>query len=172
MTKQLDDFIEENHYLVEQYLRMKGLNVDDFYDVVIFRFMEAASEYLSKPQLRQKYDFKIIAFAEMKKALKDHYRKQNRLKRRGITVELTDAIQLPAYGYSGEPYTDDMRIIHLLHEMEQRLSRPQMSIINMRVYGYSVREIASEKKLTMRYIEELLSSARPVIEEICMQGVI
>ncbi len=164
----LDSFVEKNHYLVERFLRMNRLEVNDFYDVVIFRFLEAVSDYVNKPQLRARYTFEAVAFHAMKNALKDHYRKQNALKRRGITVELTEYNVQP-YGYSCAPYTDAMRETELLREMAERLSRPQMAVIQMRVNGYSILEIAKERGISAEYVEDLLDGAHPIVRAICMQ---
>lgn len=164
----LNDFVEKNHYLVEQFLRMKGLREDEFYDIVIFRFLEAAAVYVKKPHLRTHYEFKALAFRAMSEALSDHYRKQNALKRRGITVELTDYNQ-QRHGYSIAPYTDAMREAMLLREMAEKLSRPQMAVIQMRVNGYSVIEIAEERGISTDYVEDLLNGARPIVRAICMQ---
>lgn len=164
----LDSFVTNNHYLVERFLRMNRLEVNEFYDVVIFRFLEAASDYVNKPQLRARYTFEAVAYRAMKYALSDYYRKQNRLKRRGITVELTEFNQ-QLYGCSCAPYTEIMRETQLLREMSESLSRPQMAIIFMRIEGYSVREIAKSKGISAKYVEDLLDSARPVVQAICMQ---
>lgn len=167
-TNALNDFVEKNHYLVEWFLQMKRLEVNEFYDVVIFRFLEAAAAYMKKPHLRAHYEFKALAFRAMNEALSDHYRQQNALKRRGITVELTDYNQQPN-GYSCAPYMDAMREAMLLREMAEQLSRPQMAVIRLLVNGYSVVEIAKERGISIDYVENLLNDARPIVRAICMQ---
>ena len=53
----LNSFVEKKHYLVERFLRMNRLEANEYYDVVIFRFLEAASDYVNKPQLSARYTF-------------------------------------------------------------------------------------------------------------------
>ena len=164
----LNSFVEKKHYLVDRFLLMNRLEANEYYDVVIFRFLEAASDYVNKPQLRARYTFEAVAYRAMKDALLAHYRKQNALKRRGITVELTDYNQQPN-GYSCAPYTEAMREAALLCEMAEQLSRPQMAVIQMRINGYSVVEIARERGISIDYVEDLLNDARPIVRAICMQ---
>ena len=62
-----------------------------------------------------------------------------------------------------------MREAALLCEMAEQLSRPQMAVIQMRINGYSVVEIARERGISIDYVEDLLNDARPIVRAICMQ---
>lgn len=68
LTKEQQDFATINHNLVYSFLRQKHLNVDDFYDVVIFRYMRAVQRYLEEPYL-QRYSFSTIAYSNMNSAM-------------------------------------------------------------------------------------------------------
>lgn len=52
-------YAEEHHALVYRFLHDKGLDINEFYDVVIFRYLAAVQRYLTEPQLQQ-YSFTTV----------------------------------------------------------------------------------------------------------------
>lgn len=60
LTERQEQFLAEHHYLVEDFLKYRGLPMDEFYDVVIFRFMRAVKQYDERDDLK-KYKFSTIA---------------------------------------------------------------------------------------------------------------
>ena len=42
-------YAEEHHALVYRFLHDKGLDSNEFYDVVIFRYLAAVQRYLTEP---------------------------------------------------------------------------------------------------------------------------
>lgn len=45
LTEKQRQFAADNHYVLENFLRYRGLPMDEFYDVVIFRFLKAVQQY-------------------------------------------------------------------------------------------------------------------------------
>lgn len=80
LTTEQQDFAARNHKLVYAFLRDKHLKVDDFYDIVIFRYMRAAQRYLEEPSL-QKYSFSTIAYSNMNSAMHHYFVAMKRQKR-------------------------------------------------------------------------------------------
>ena len=72
-------FAEENHKVLEDFLKYRGLSQDEFYDVVVFRFLRAVKQYDEREDLR-KYQFETIACNHMRSALSHYFRKQKREK--------------------------------------------------------------------------------------------
>ncbi len=68
LTEKQEQFLAEHHYLVEDFLKYRGLPMDEFYDVVIFRFMRAVKQYDERDDLKQ-YKFSTIANNAMRWAL-------------------------------------------------------------------------------------------------------
>ena len=60
-------YAEEHHALVYRFLHDKGLDSNEFYDVVIFRYLAAVQRYLTEPQLQQ-YSFTTVAYSAMNSA--------------------------------------------------------------------------------------------------------
>ncbi len=77
-------FAEEYHSVLEDFLKRRGLSTDDYYDVIVFRFLEAVKQYDECENLRR-YEFLDIANSLMRSALRD-YRRQEQQKRAEITV--------------------------------------------------------------------------------------
>ena len=82
---------EENHYLVLSFLRKHGLPENEYYDVVIFRYLLAVKKWFRRPDLKR-YKFSTIAWYAMRSALCHEREKQ---RRRISTISLDDAI--PGY---------------------------------------------------------------------------
>ena len=83
-------FAEEHHEIVYRYLRYRRLRPEEYYDVVIFRYLRAVHRYLNEPDLR-KYKFDTIARGAMRSALYNHFRSE-RL-RRSRCVTNTDLVE-------------------------------------------------------------------------------
>lgn len=79
---------EENHYLVERFLSSRKLPSDEWYDVVVFRYLWAVELWFRRPDL-YRYKFSTIAWKNMSSAVYNERQKQNRRIR---TVSLDDVI--------------------------------------------------------------------------------
>lgn len=98
LTVEEQKFATDNHYLVYKYLRLRKLPPDDWYDVVIFRYLRSVKRWFAYPELH-KHNFKIVAFYAMRSAVGHEMDKQ---KRRIQTVSLND----PIPGTDGLTYAD------------------------------------------------------------------
>ena len=82
------DMAEEHHSLVLRFLQVHGLPMEDYYDVVIFRYLLAVEKWFRRPDL-YRYGFTSIAWAAMSSALSREREKQRRRLR---TVSLEEPI--------------------------------------------------------------------------------
>lgn len=62
------DMAEEHHSLVLRFLRENGLPMEDYYDVVIFRYLMAVERWFRRPELNPT-SFSEIAWKAMSSAL-------------------------------------------------------------------------------------------------------
>lgn len=81
-------FAAVNHYLVEKYLKIRKLPFDEWYDVVIFRYIRSVKRWFALPDLR-KYSFERVAFLAMRSAVGNELKKQGR---RIQTISLEEII--------------------------------------------------------------------------------
>lgn len=84
LTEKQRQFAADNHYVLENFLRYRGMPMDEFYDVVIFRFLKAVQQYDERKDL-QKYKFSTIAEYAMRSAVSNYFAKK---KRRDEKVEI------------------------------------------------------------------------------------
>lgn len=81
-------FITENHHMVSDYLKMRRLPEDEWYDIVIFRFLRAVRLWFERPELHR-WAFRTIAYQNMRSAIGNELEKQ---RRRIQTVSIDAAI--------------------------------------------------------------------------------
>jgi hypothetical protein len=65
LTREQREFATKWHNLIYTFLNEKRLPEEDYYDIVVFGFLRAVKEYLSKPAL-QRYSFSTIAWNNMR----------------------------------------------------------------------------------------------------------
>ena len=80
LTENQRRFAEEKHIVLERFLQEERLPFDEYYDVVVFRFLGAVQEYDNCENLSED-DFDNLAVKYMKSALNSHFRKQKREKK-------------------------------------------------------------------------------------------
>ncbi len=85
MTDEEREFATKNHGLVYSYLNYRHLSYDDWYDIVIFRYLHAVQKWFRREELH-KYSFSTIAFMEMRTAV------SNELKRHHFDTVSLDAV--------------------------------------------------------------------------------
>ena len=80
-------FAEEHHNLVYAFLKEKKLPEDEYYDVVIFGYLQAVMDYTAQGE-SSRFSFATIAWRKMESRLADHFRHQASTKRAAPTVSL------------------------------------------------------------------------------------
>ena len=87
MTPLQKQFAEEHQNVVFRFLDQKGLPADDYYDIVIFGYLQAVQEYDENPAL-SRFRFSTIARTKMSDSLNKHYSYENKPKRKAPTVSI------------------------------------------------------------------------------------
>lgn len=68
LTAEEQIFATENFYLIRKYLNIRHLPFDEWFDVVIFRYLLSVKRWFAIPDLH-KHNFEIIAFYAMRSAI-------------------------------------------------------------------------------------------------------
>lgn len=89
---------ETNFWIVGSFLRAQKLPEDEWFDVVIFRYLLTVENWFRKPQL-YRYEFTTVAWNAMRSAVGNERKKQ---RRRIKTVSLDD----PVPGTDGLTWSD------------------------------------------------------------------
>ena len=130
-------YAEEHHALVYRFLHDKGLDINEFYDVVIFRYLATVQRYLSEPQLQQ-YSFTTVAYSAMNSAVNHHWKSEKRW-RELCPITDTDYISRVI---GTDPNRDEKNHTAAMLTDEER------DIVTLKANGVSEREIGSFYGLT------------------------
>ena len=93
LTQEEADFSEEHLSIVWWFLNEYKLPADDWFDIVVLRYLLTVKRWFTLPQLRR-YSFTTLAVSAMKSAVNTERRKKNR---RPQTISL-DAPYKGTYG--------------------------------------------------------------------------
>ena len=163
LTEEQKIFAEQHHVLVERFLWKNHLERAEFYDVVIFGYLEAVQEFLEKPEL-SKYPFSSIAWRKMRYSMIKEYIYRNCPKRNapmGTYREDYDCV------FSREQVLEQVNCV--ASELEDRVQLQQLmshmtvkekEVVCMRAAGYTYREIAEHCNITMRGVSARLIRMR------------
>lgn len=149
-------FAEDHHNIVFAFLRDKQLSVNEFYDVVILRYLNAAERYSSNADLR-KYSFTTIAYAAMNSAVYN-YRKSEKRRRNLCPITNTDFVEQLAISNSKPQTSTESKI--LWAEIASLLTEKELDIINRRAAGTTYQEIAEDYHLTSSTISAQIKKIR------------
>ncbi len=146
MTPLQRQFAEEHQDIVFRFLSRKGLPMDDYYDIVIFGYLQAVQEYDENPAL-SRFQFSTIARTKMNDCLSKHFSYENKPKRKAPTVSihactsngLTLSEILPDRRKDLQAQTADrllaMEVLSCLTETERQM-------VHLKADGLTCREIA------------------------------
>lgn len=146
LTPEQKIFASEHHDLVYKFLHEHHLPVDEFYDIVIFGYLNAVRNYLSRTNLCT-YAFPTLGWKLMMQSLSDHYKEQTCQKRNAEMFSLHTTAQADGLPLEDTlPATDhlmqQLEYSLLLHDLAKRVSKQQMEIVRMRSSGYNFQDIA------------------------------
>jgi len=168
LTHEQQIFAENNHNIVDSFMRFKRLG-QDYYDIIVFGYLRAVRKYFERPELRQ-YRFITIAYAAMNTDLINHYRKRSRLKRTAYIVSLDMPVYCDDENLTlmdiipvADTAADNMAYDSLLDEISTALSQDQFSVFRMKSDGYSEREIAKSRAVPVRSVQEMLANIREIL---------
>ncbi|MCM1375220.1 MAG: sigma-70 family RNA polymerase sigma factor [Lachnospiraceae bacterium] len=156
MTPLQKQFAEEHQDIVFRFLNQKKLPIDDYYDIVIFGYLQAVQEYDENPDL-SRFQFGTIARTKMNDCLSKHFSYMNKPKRKAPTVSIhtytSDGLALneilPDHQKDLQAQTTDrllaMEILSCLTETEQQM-------VYLKADGLTCREIAEVFSTTVHSI--------------------
>lgn len=168
LTKDEKEFAAENHHIVENFLKYRHLNRDEYYEVVIFGYLRAVKKYFMRSELWL-YNFSTIALYSMKSDLYNHYRKQRRKKRTADVVSLDSMAyedgNLTVAEITAAPgsVTDVLEAKTLWNEITAKLSGDCVDILRMRVTGYTNREIAKNCGVKVKDVDGIMEQIRETV---------
>ena len=173
LTTEQSIFATEHHNLVYRFLNKHRLSEDEYYDVVIFGYLKAVKDYLTRPEL-QIYTFTTIAWKAMSKSLYNHERALCRQKRAAEVISIHIGLHendqpLELFLPAEDKLMQQLEAELLLHELARKVSKQQMDIVNLRSKGYVLREIADDQNITINRVRKLLNEVYVTLKELCYE---
>lgn len=170
LTTEEQNFATDNHSLVYKFLNENRLPENEFYDVIIFAYLQAVRDYLATERLK-KYSFATISWRAMTRRLQNYFKSQNCQKRTAEVISihmevLSNGMTLEQCISGTNPLMEELEMQFLLHDLAGRLSRQQMELIHLKTSGYNMRYIANNQKIPMKRVKELLNDIRKVLLEV------
>ena len=167
LTKEQQQFASENHYIVDNFLKYRHLDRDEYYDVVIFGFIRAVKNYFNRSDL-WRYNFSTIAQYAMKSDLYNHYRKQRRQKRTAVVVSLDNmaydgsGLTLAEVTAASGSVSDHFESESFWNEITSNLPDECVEILRMRTEGYDDREIAKNRGMRLKDVDNMMNRIREI----------
>lgn len=173
LTPEQQLFAAENHNLVYKFLNAKHLSVDEYYDIIIFGYINSVHRFFATPGL-SKYAFGSIAWKGMQNSLYNHNRAIARKKRNAEICSIhntsyTDDLSLEEVLPSSNNLLQQLETELILHDLARHVSQQQMDIVRMRSSGYNLQDIANHHNTSIKRIRRLLEEVRSVLMDICYE---
>ena len=158
-------FIEEKHHLIIDFLKRQRLDIEEFYDVVVFDYILSVEKYLSNTDLQEKCQFEAVAYMYMKRAVYRYFREQKAQKRSSeagadISLEtITDSSSKPDI----RDATSTIEYMETLKEIKSNLTDEQQKIFSDKLTGYSLKEIADNNGISQRRVYRQFAKVKNVV---------
>lgn len=177
LTPEQRRFAAEHHGLVYAFLNDKRLPEDEYYDIVIFGYLDSVRRYFTEIKLQQ-YSFGTIAWSGMNGALSNYNRTLRRQKRSANVI----SIHISKYGHEdtglsleetivpADEFMQQLEIRLLLHDLSRRISEQQMDMVRLKSCGYSCQDIAKKQNISKDQVKRLLNEVRHILKAMCYEG--
>ncbi len=152
LTPRESAFAAEHHELVFQFLGEEQLDADEFYDVIVFGFLEGVRRYLRQSEY-QNYPFRDIAMRAMSQSYSRHCQQRMTelpLEFLSVEEEITDV----------RDYADEVIQKLQIEDTLQRYDERQQQIIRLLMDGYTKAEIARRLKMNVDTLIDILVDIR------------
>lgn len=149
MTPRQRELATKTHNIIYAYLRDRKLTVTDYYDVVVFGFMEAVQQYDENEELAKKYKLSTIAYRKMDDKLSALRIYENRKKRKAdvrsleATLAGTENMCIADTVTSAEEGPEQKAEANVIYlQIEERATPKQRAAMEARAAGYTTQEAA------------------------------
>lgn len=146
LTDEQRKIVEENHKLIYWYANKRGLSIDDWYGLLAIELCCAVIKHKPEQGSLANY-YKLRCDGLVSK----EWRKTMTQKRDGLISILDDELVGESYDNSGI-------------SLEMLIEEADSDILNLKIQGYSQKEIAEELGVSQSYVSRALKEIREKIE--------
>ena len=164
------EFAEEHHNLVYAFLKKMKLDVNEYYDVVIFAYLTAVRRYFINKNLMQ-YNFSTIAWRAMESAVYKEKRKKS-----PILISLDEPLfkdsEVTLIDSLGQEDNFDEKIVYLdlARKIRPYLTKKQSRTLQNRANGYGYKEMSQKEGISLSGIGSRLRRARMKLKLVLIEG--
>lgn len=158
-------FAEQHHEFIYRYLNRRHLDIEKYYDVAVFGYLEAVQNYLENPELQQ-YRFSVIANVAMRNALAAEQQKQNRPLLAAYQEIYCDDFFLFQDENMTEAWNDQNHLLVIL----AYLTPKERQMVQLKANGYTYREIATICRTSLYDINSRFYQLRQKVKAYTQMG--
>ena len=168
LTAEESAFAAEHHQLIYTYLNQNHLPEEEFYDVVVFGYLNGVRKHFRRENLRD-YAFATLAWRAMDTCFANYVRAKHRPKRKATVLSLQ--------AHAGSGYRLEETIADAKDTAEEAIQslaledtlkgfeRSDREIIRLLYEGYPGREIIQALGITARELGEHLAQIQEKIQK-------
>lgn len=158
LTAEEKKFAESHHQLVFSFLHQRRLNADEYYDVVIFRYLRSVKRYLTIESL-QKYAFSTIAFSAMRSAVGNYQSSLRRKQTISLDEPLSNEAKMTGLDLIPDTTVDIGRSVEDKTAIVS-LQQNKRYLTVLAIQGYSCKEISDLTETSTEKIKAVLLAAQ------------
>lgn len=161
LTEQESAFAAEHHTLIYRYLSQKGLSEDEYYDIVVFGFLNGVRKYFRREELRQQYSFTTLAWSAMNTCLSNYKRSKacpkNHAKILSINEPFRSVYPLEEIISDARDYAEETLTAMCVTETLQSFEQTEREIVRLLMEGHPKSEICRQFGLTAVQMNDILN---------------
>lgn len=145
LTYEQQLFASEHHDVIYEFLRAFRLPESEYYDVVVFGYINAVRKYTETPELRE-WAFTTIAFWSMRSSLGNESRKAARqISAISLDAENEDGLELYGVVAAPDPEQEDAGGQYTAQYVDllKALTKRQLEVLTLKASGFTSKEIAT-----------------------------
>lgn len=161
LTEQESAFAAEHHSLIYRYLNEKELPEDEYYDVVVFGYLNGVRKHFRRQDLKQ-YAFTTIAWRAMDSIYANYERSKSRAKNSTQILSLYEpyhsAYALEEMIADAKDYAEETIGEMAVKETLQSFEQTEREILKLLMEGYPKSEIRRALSMTAEALNEAIAS--------------
>ena len=161
LTEQESAFAAEHHSLIYRYLNKRNLPEDEYYDIVVFGYLNGVRKHFRREDLKQ-YSFTTIAWSAMNSSYANYERSKSRQKNNAQILSIHEpyhsAYALEEMIADAKDYAEETISAIALKETLQSFEQTERDILKLLMEGYRKAEIRRTLGLTAKVLNEAIAS--------------
>lgn len=174
LTEQESAFAAEHHSLIYYFLNKKELPEDEYYDVIVFGYLNGVQKYFRREDLQQ-YPFTTLAWRAMNSSYVNYERSKSRSQSNVQVLSLHEpyysVYTLKEIIVDAKDYAEETISAMAVSETLQCFDQTEREILMLLMEGYPKPKIRSTLGMTAEALNEALASMqRKTLDSPLMQA--